>query len=165
MAARKKKDKKPPPGPALKVVARNRRARFDYHLEEEVEAGISLLGTEVKSLREGRASLEQAWCRVQDGEVFLVGANIPAYGAASWSNHEPTRTRKLLLHRRQIRRITQALRQEGRTLVPVRIYFNEAGRVKVLIALATGKKRHDKRESIARREAAREIQRALKHRR
>ena len=160
MAARKDNLK----SPKHKVVARNRRARFHYHLEETVEAGIALLGTEVKSLRHTGASLEQAYCRCDGSEVWLLAANISTYKAGSWTNHEPTRRRKLLLHKRQIVKIEQQLKIRGRTLIPVEMYFDEKGRVKVLVALATGKKQHDKRQALSDRDSKREIARALKDR-
>ena len=155
MAAKKEKTSHPD----RKVVARNRRARFDFQLEAIVEAGIVLVGTEVKSLRQGSASLQQAWCRAEDGDIWLVDANIPAYAAGSWTNHEPNRKRKLLLHRRQIKKISQELKLRGRTLIPLELYFNESGRVKIEIALALGRKHHDKRQAVADRESKREMER------
>ncbi len=155
MAAKKDKEKKPD----RKVVARNRRARFNYRLEATVEAGIVLVGTEVKSLRQGTASLGQAWCRADGAEIWLIDANIPAYKSGSWTNHDPIRKRKLLLHRRQIKKIQQELKLRGRTLVPLEIYFNESGRVKLEIAIALGKKQHDKRQALADRESQREMDR------
>jgi len=150
--------------PRHRVVARNRRARFEYDLEATVEAGIALLGTEVKALREGQASLEQAYCRIDAGEVWLVDANIPPYQPAGWANHEPTRRRKLLLHASQIRKLAASLKVRGRTLIPLRLYFNERGMVKLEIAVAVGRKRHDKRQAMAERDARREVDRALKRR-
>jgi SsrA-binding protein len=158
LAKKPKKDEKP----ANLVVVRNRRARFDYHLELTVEAGIALQGTEVKSLRARLASLDQAWARVFDREVFLVDANIPEYLPGSWTNHLPKRKRKLLLHRSEIRKIEDLLKPGGRTLVPLEIYFTPKGIAKVLLAVATGKKHHDKREALAKKDAEREISRALR---
>lgn len=151
----KKKPKKDDDG--LKVVARNRRAKHDYTLEETVEAGIALVGTEVKSLREGTASIAQAYARISGNEVWLLGASIPEYGAGSWTNHQPERKRKLLLHRRQITKLTKAVQKSGRTIVPLQIHFNERGIAKVLLAVATGRKHHDKRQEASKREAQREI--------
>jgi SsrA-binding protein len=148
---RKKKASGPP------VVARNRRAAFDYTIEETVEAGIVLSGTEVKSLRQGRISLDQAYARIQDGEVWLLGMNIPEYNAASWTNHAPQAKRKLLLHKRQIAKIEILVVRTGRTLIPLDIHFNERGIAKVLLAVATGKKHHDKRSDERKKEADLEI--------
>ena len=147
-----------------KLVADNRKARHDYHLLERVEAGLVLSGTEVKSLREGRASLQQAYADVRDGEVWLVGAHISAYERGTTAAHEPERDRKLLLHRRQIEALSGKVRERGFTLVPTRLYFKD-GRAKVEIALARGKEQRDKRQDLARREAARQIERAVKARR
>jgi len=144
------------------VVARNRRARHDYEVEETVEAGIVLGGTEVKSLRLGRASIEQAYARVQDREIWLIGANFPEYAGASYNNHRPQARRKLLLHRRQIKKIMARLQGSGRTLVPLQIHFNERGIAKVLIGLARGRRHHDKRQAQAEREARREVERTTR---
>jgi SsrA-binding protein len=142
--------------PAVRPVATNRRARHDYHIEETFEAGVALLGSEVKSLRGGKASLQDAYAVVRDGEVFLVGVHIPPYPQASVQNHEPTRVRKLLLHRAEIRRLIGKTAERGLTLVPLRLYF-KGNRVKVELALARGRRAYDKREAIARREAEREM--------
>jgi SsrA-binding protein len=147
-----------------KLIADNRRARFDYELLDRVEAGLVLTGTEVKSLREGRASLAQAFADVRDGEVWLVGAEIATYEQGNIANHEPTRDRKLLLHRGEIASLYGKVREKGLTLVPTRMYWKD-GRAKVEIALARGKQTIDKRRDIARREADRAMQRALKSRR
>jgi SsrA-binding protein len=139
-------------------VARNKRARFDYHLLETFEAGLALTGTEVKSLRTGKANIGDAYGVVRDGEVFLLNAHIPPYEQGGYVNHEPTRTRKLLLHRREIRRLIGAVEREGLTLVPLELYFKK-GVAKVAMALGKGKKLHDKRETQKARDAEREIAR------
>ena len=143
------------------VVCVNRRAQYDYFIEETFEAGLVLVGSEVKSLRDGKANLKDSFGRIGKGEAFLLNAHISPYSAASASNHEPTRTRKLLLHKREIQRLTGKVRERGLTLVPMRIYFKD-GRAKVLLALARGKKSYDKRETIRRKEARREVERSLK---
>jgi SsrA-binding protein len=140
-------------------VARNKRARFDYHLLETFEAGIVLGGTEVKSLRSGKASIADAYGIVRDGEVFLLNAHIQPYESRGYANHEPTRSRKLLLHRREIRRLIGAVEREGLTLIPLELYFKK-GVAKVALALAKGKKLHDKRETERQRDAEREMARA-----
>jgi SsrA-binding protein len=147
-----------------KLIADNRRARHDYELLERFEAGLVLTGTEVKSLRQGRASLAQAFADVRDGEVWLVGAEIAAYERGNIANHEPSRDRKLLLHRGEIASLYGKVRERGLTLVPTRMYWKD-GRAKVEIALARGKQTIDKRRDIAKREADRAMQRALKGRR
>ena len=139
-------------------VARNKRARFDYHLLETFEAGIVLGGTEVKSLRSGKASIADAYGIVRDGEVFLLNAHIQPYESRGYSNHEPTRSRKLLLHRREIRRLIGAVERQGLTLVPLELYFKK-GVAKVAMALAKGKKLHDKRDTEKQRDAEREMAR------
>ncbi len=139
-------------------IARNKRARHDYHILETWEAGLVLTGTEVKSLREGKASLVDAYGIVRNGEVYLVNLHISPYKQASYNNHEPTRTRKLLLHRRQIRRLIGAVEREGLTLVPLDLYFKH-GVAKVTVALGKGKKLHDKREASKARDAEREMAR------
>jgi SsrA-binding protein len=147
-----------------KLIADNRRARHDYELLERFEAGLVLTGTEVKSLRDGRASLAQAFADVRDGEVWLVGAEIATYDQGNIANHVPTRDRKLLLHRGEIDSLYGKVREKGLTLVPTRMYWKD-GRAKVEIALARGKQTIDKRRDIAKREADRAMQRALKARR
>ncbi len=139
-------------------VARNKRARFDYHLLDTFEAGLVLTGTEVKSLRAGKANIGDAFGVVRDAQVFLLNAHIPPYERGGYVNHEPTRTRKLLLHRREIRRLIGAVERDGLTLVPLELYFRK-GVAKVSLALAKGKKVHDKRESERRRDAEREMAR------
>jgi len=141
------------------VIAQNRKARHDYTILDTYEAGVALLGTEVKSLRMGRASLVDAYATVDGGEVFLRGLYIPEYLQGSWTNHEPRRTRKLLLHRAEIERLIGKIREGGLTLVPLSLYFTD-GKVKCEIALARGKKAYDKRHDLAQRDANREIQRA-----
>ncbi|MBN9109440.1 MAG: SsrA-binding protein SmpB [Pseudonocardia sp.] len=143
-----------------KVIAQNRRARHDYAILDTYEAGVALMGTEVKSLRLGRASLADAFATIDDGEVWLRGLHIPEYTHGSWTNHEPRRTRKLLLHRREIESLIGKTREGGLTLVPLALYFSE-GKVKCEVALAKGKKTYDKRQDLARRDADREVQRAF----
>ncbi len=150
-------------GSGTKVVADNRRARHDFHLLERLEAGIALTGTEVKSLREGRATLQGAFGEVREGEVWLVGAHIGEYAQGNVANHDPDRDRKLLLHRREISSLIGKVSERGLTLVPTRLYFKD-GRAKVELALARGKETRDKRRAIAEREARRQIERALKDR-
>lgn len=147
----------------IEVIARNKRARHDYEILETWETGIVLTGTEVKALRDGRANLTDAFGVVNAGEVFLLNLHIGAYGHGNVFNHEPTRTRKLLLHKREIRRMIGAVERQGLTLVPLELYF-KGGRVKVRLALGRGKKQHDRREDIKKRDAEREIARALRHR-
>ncbi len=143
-----------------KVIVSNRRARHDYAIMDVYEAGIVLTGTEVKSLRAGRASLTDAYASVEDGEVWLRNVHIPEYDQGSWTNHEPRRTRKLLLHRKEILRLIGKTREGGLSLVPLSMYFSD-GKVKVEIALARGKRSYDKRADLAKRDADREVQRAL----
>lgn len=138
-----------------KLIAENRRARYDYFLDDTVEAGLVLTGTEVKSLRQGRANIAESYAAVEGREIVLINADIPPYGQANRFNHEPRRPRKLLLSRRQIDRMIGAVQREGRTIIPVKLYFNEKGLAKLEVALAKGKKVHDKRET----EAARDWQR------
>jgi SsrA-binding protein len=147
-----------------KLIVDNRRARHDYELLDRVEAGIVLTGTEVKSLRDGRASLAQAYAEVRDGDVWLVGSHIAVYDAGNRANHDPDRDRKLLLHRREIDSLYGKVRERGFTLVPTRLYWKD-GRAKVELALARGKERIDKRRDLAARDAQRQIERALKSRR
>jgi SsrA-binding protein len=147
-----------------KLIADNRRARHDYELLDRYEAGVVLTGTEVKSLRSGKASLQRAYGQLRDGDVYLVGAHIPKYPQANRANHDPDRDRKLLLHRREIDSLVGKVAERGLTLVPTRLYFKD-GRVKLELALARGKLGHDKRRDIADRDARRQIERALKSRR
>jgi SsrA-binding protein len=143
-----------------KLIAQNRKARYDYHIHDAYEAGIVLSGTEVKSLREGRANLTEAYATVDEGEVWLRAAHIPEYSHGTWTNHNARRTRKLLLNRREIAKIERELTNSGTTLVPLSLYFSD-GRAKVEIALATGKREYDKRQVIAARESKREADRAV----
>ena len=147
-----------------KVIAENRRARHDYQLLERLEAGLVLTGTEVKSLRAGRASLAQAYADVREGEAWLHGLEIAVYDQGNRANHEPVRPRKLLLHRRQIDSLYGTIREKGLTLVPTRLYFKDS-RVKVELAIARGKEQRDKRRDLAERDAQRQIERAMKARR
>ena len=140
-------------------IARNKRARFDYHLLETFEAGIVLSGTEVKSLRDGKASIADAYGIVRGGEIFLLNAHIQPYDRGGYVNHEPARSRKLLLHRKEIRRLIGAVEREGLTLIPLEIYFKN-GIAKLALALAKGKKLHDKRDTERKRDAEREMARA-----
>ncbi len=147
-----------------RVISENRRARHQYHILETLECGIALVGSEVKTLRAGRVSLEEAYARVKDGEVWLVGCEIPEYPQASRFNHPPRRPRKLLLHRREIKRFACRAFERGLTLVPLKLYF-KSGRAKVLLGLCRGKQLHDKREAMKKAQAQREIQRAMRRRR
>jgi len=146
-----------------KTIARNKKARHEYAIEDTWEAGIVLTGTEVKSLRAGRASLADGFGQITDGEAFLHNVHIPEYTLGTWTNHEPRRTRKLLLHRKEIDRLESATRERGSTLVPLSLYFKD-GRAKVEIALARGKRTYDKRHDLAEKDAAREVDRALRRR-
>jgi SsrA-binding protein len=147
-----------------KIIARNRRARHDYHIEDVYEAGLVLTGTEVKSLRAGRASLADGFGQIADGEVWLHNVHIPEYTQGTWTNHEPRRIRKLLMHRKEIDRLSKETAERGLTLIPLSLYFSD-GRAKVELALARGKRTYDKRHELARRDAAREVDRALRRRR
>ncbi|WGD31136.1 SsrA-binding protein SmpB [Ancylobacter sp. WKF20] len=147
-----------------KVVADNRRARFDYEIGEVFEAGIALSGTEVKSLREGKATVAESYVSAKTGEAILYNSFIPEYLQANRFNHEPRRPRKLLLQKRQIARLWQAVEREGMTVVPLKIYFNEQGRAKVEIAVARGRKAHDKREALKEKDWARDKQRLMRSR-
>ena len=149
---------------AQQNIAENRKAFHDYHLLETFEAGIVLLGTEVKAIREGRVNLRDSFARVEDGEVFLYNVNISPYSHRGYADHEPLRRRKLLLHRQEIRKLIGKTVEKGMTLVPVRLYYKN-GRVKIAVSLAKGKQAYDKRETIKRREADRETRAAIKNRR
>lgn len=144
-----------------RLIAQNRRARHDYLVTETLECGIALVGSEVKSLRNGRMSLEEAYARTKDGEVWLLGCDIPEYVQANRFNHEPKRPRKLLLHRREIKTFAARAKEKGLTLVPLKMYFKN-GRAKVLLGLCRGKQTHDKRESLKKADAQRDMQRALR---
>jgi SsrA-binding protein len=150
------------PEPANKVVAHNRKARFNYEIGETFEAGIALTGTEVKSLRSGKATIAESYADSRDGEIWLVNSNIPEYLQGGRFNHAPKRMRKLLLHRRQIHKLMGAVDRDGMTLVPLKLYFNDKGRAKVELALARGKKLHDKRETEKKRSWDRERGRLLR---
>lgn len=153
--AKKKDDDK-------KLVAENRRARFDYLIEDTIEAGIQLVGTEVKSLRGGRANIAESYASTERGELWLVNATIPEYPPAGQFNHKPRRARKLLVHGKELRRLASAVEREGRTLAPLRLYFNARGIAKLEIALAKGKKAHDKRAATKDREWKRQQSRLLR---
>ncbi|WP_424184520.1 SsrA-binding protein SmpB [Actinokineospora sp. G85] len=143
-----------------KVIASNRKARHDYAVVDTYEAGMVLVGTEVKSLREGRASLVDAFATVDDGEIFLRNLHIPEYTQGTWTNHEPRRTRKLLLHKGEILRLVGKIKENSLTIVPLSLYFKD-GKVKVELALAKGKKSYDKRQDLAKRDANREIAKTM----
>jgi SsrA-binding protein len=146
----------------FKVIADNRKARFNYEIGEVVEAGIALTGTEVKSLRQGKANIAESYADARGGEIWLVNANIPEYLQASRFNHAPKRPRKLLLHRRQIDKLAAAVDREGMTIVPLKLFFNDKGRAKIEIALGRGKKLHDKRETEKKRSWERERGRLMR---
>uniref|UniRef100_A0A7C4GLR1 SsrA-binding protein n=1 Tax=Fervidobacterium thailandense TaxID=1008305 RepID=A0A7C4GLR1_9BACT len=148
----------------MKLIATNKKAYTDYTIVETYEAGIVLVGTEVKSLREHGASFKDSFCRIKDGEIFLLNLHIPPYKFGNIYNHDPERPRKLLLHRKEIDRLWGKVRQEGYTIIPTKIYFNDRGIVKVEIAVARGKKAYDKREEIRKREVERKIREHLKYR-
>ena len=147
-----------------KTIAENRRARFDYFLEDNTEAGLVLTGTEIKALRDGRANIAESYAAVEGREIVLINADIPPYKQANRFNHEPRRPRKLLLHRKQIDRLIGAVQRDGQTIIPLRLYLNEDGKAKLEIALAKGKKLHDKREASAERDWQRDKARLLKER-
>ena len=148
---------------AVQQVAVNKKAQHDYEVLERFEAGLALLGSEIKSIRQGRAQIREAYARPKDGELWLIGAHIARYDAAGDDNHEPTRSRKLLMHKSQIRQLSRAVLEQGLTLVPLRLYLKD-GKAKAEIALVRGKKRYDKRAAIAKRDADREMARAVRHR-
>jgi SsrA-binding protein len=145
-----------------KVIARNRKASHQFLLEETLECGLELRGSEVKVLRAGQVSIEEAYAQILDGELWLIGMTIPGYEAASWTNHTPKRQRKLLVHRRELEKLRQRVEQKKKTLVPLKLYFNERGIAKLTIAVASGKKLHDKRDAIREREQKRDIMRAMR---
>ena len=148
----------------FKVVATNRKAYHDYFIEEKLEAGVMLQGTEVKSLRDGRVTLQDSYASVKDGEIFLHHCHISPYSHGNIMNHDPIRVRKLLLHKKEINKLMGKTQQKGFTIIPLRIYFSKRGHAKVEIGLAKGKKLYDRRESIKTREAGREVERAIKGR-
>ncbi|GAW39778.1 SsrA-binding protein [Brevundimonas sp. SH203] len=148
--------------PKTKLLAENRRARFDYFLEDFVEAGIQLLGTEIKALRDGRANIAESYVSPEGRDLVLINADIPPYKQANRFNHEPRRPRRLLLHRKEIDRMIGAVQRDGQTIIPVRLYLNEAGKAKIEIAMAKGKKLHDKRQASADRDWARDKARLMR---
>lgn len=150
--------------PNIKTVAENRKARFAYEVIDTLEAGLVLTGTEVKSLREGHANVQESYASIEGGEAWLINAHIPEYLAGNRFNHEPRRRRKLLVSKRELARLAQAVEREGMTMVPLRLYFNERGIAKLQLAVAKGKKLHDKRETEKKRDWAREKARLLKER-
>jgi SsrA-binding protein len=154
---------KKPSAPGEQIICVNRQARHNYFIDEVYEAGLVLVGSEVKSLRDGKANLVDSYARIQKGEAFLVNSHISPYPGASRFNHEPTRTRKLLLHQREIERLTGKTKERGLTLIPLKLYFKN-GRAKVELGLARGKKLYDKRETLKRKMAEREVERSLKSR-
>ncbi|QIL02951.1 SsrA-binding protein SmpB [Sphingomonas sinipercae] len=154
----------PPPFDKAKIVAENRRARYDYYVEDKIETGIALTGTEVKSLRFGEGSIAESYAAVEGDEVWLINSHIPEYSHGNRLNHQPRRARKLLLKSREIDKLNGAVTRKGLTLVPLSVYFNSRGRAKVELALARGKKDHDKRDTIKERDWNREKQRLLRDR-
>ena len=150
--------------PNVKTVAENRKARFSYEVLDTYEAGLALTGTEVKSLREGKANIQESYASVEGGEIWLINSYLPEYLQGNRFNHEPRRRRKLLLNKREMAKLSQSVEREGMTLVPLKIYFNERGRAKLLLGLARGKKLHDKRETEKARDWGREKARLLKER-
>ena len=146
-----------------RAIAVNRKARHEYHLESELEAGLVLMGTEVKALRMGRASIADGWVSLDHGEAWLEGVHIPEYLSGSWTNHTPRRRRKLLLHKDQLRRLEQRSKEKGVTVIPLRLYFKE-GRAKVAIAVGRGKREWDKRQTLRQRQDDLEAQKAMRHR-
>lgn len=150
--------------PNSRTIADNRKARFAYEIVDTLEAGIVLTGTEVKSLREGQANIQESYASVEGGELWLINSYVPEYSAGNRFNHEPRRRRKLLVSKRELARLAQAVEREGMTMVPLKIYFNDRGRAKLLLAIAKGKKLHDKRETQKKRDWNREKSRLLKER-
>jgi SsrA-binding protein len=150
-------------GGRFRDVSVNRRAFHDYEIMERMEAGIALLGSEIKSAREGKVNIQEAYVRPDKGEMWLIGAHIAPYEAASYQGHDPRRSRRLLLHKKQIRELTEEATQKGLTLIPLRMYLKD-GRAKVEVAVGRGRKQYDKREAIAKRDAQREVERALRQR-
>lgn len=148
----------------IKVIAENRKARFNFSIEDTFEAGIALTGTEVKSIRNGKTTIAESYADPKGGEIWLINANIPEYLQANRFNHEPKRPRKLLLHRKQINRLMGAVERDGMTLIPLKLYFNERGRAKLQLALAKGKKLHDKRDTEKKRDWSREKGRIMRAR-
>jgi len=149
----------------MKIISTNKKAFFNYEIYDTYEAGISLMGSEVKSIREGRISLKESYAEIKDGEAFLINCHISPYAPANRFNHEPTRERKLLLHRREIKRLTGKIKEKGLTLVPTKVLINDKGKVKVEVSLARGKRTYQKREAIKERDREREMRAELKRRR
>ncbi len=164
MAKSNKKDKAKSASDGTRLVVDNRKARHKFEVLETLECGIALLGSEVKSLRAGKVSLDEAYGRVRDGEVWLVGCDIAEYAQATAWNHEPKRPRKLLLHRRQVQKFAHQAHEKGLTLVPLKVYFNERGIAKVLLGLCRGRKLHDKREKLRKEDQRRDMERAMRRR-
>lgn len=160
----KRAGQKAKPSSGLTIVAENRKAKFRYELVDSIECGLVLMGSEVKSLREGKLSLDEAYIRAKDGELWLVGADIAHYNNAGMWNHDPRRPRKLLIHGREFGRFAGSAHERGLTLVPLRVYFNQRGLAKCVMGLVRGKKLHDKRETIKQRDAERGLQRAMRRR-
>ena len=163
--AGKKKKKSVASAPGQRTISQNRKAHHRFNVLETLECGIQLVGSEVKSLRDGKISLDEAYGRISEGEVWLVGCDIPEYTQANQWNHEPRRSRKLLLHQREIRKFANQAHEKGLTLVPLRIYFNARGLVKVQLGLCRGRQLHDKREKIKRAEMDRDVSRAIRRQR
>ncbi len=161
MAGKGKKKKEAKKGPSIDIIAENRKARHKFEVLDTLECGIALTGSEVKSLRARHVSLDEAYARVRDGEVWLINCDIPEYKNAGIFNHAPKRPRKLLLHRDEIRKFANRAHESGLTLAPLRLYFNERGIVKVLLGLCRGKKLHDKREAMKKAETQRDLARAM----
>ena len=159
MAGPKKAD------PNNKTIAENRRARFNYAVEETFEAGIVLVGTEVKALREGQANIAESYAAIENEELMLINANIPIYAPASQFNHLPTRPRKLLMKRRELNKLMAETQRKGRTIVPLKMYFNDKGRVKILVGVATGKDNRDKRDTVKKRDWQRDKARIMREKR
>lgn len=147
-----------------KLVANNKKAYHDYFIEDEIEAGIVLTGTEIKSVRQGKVSIKESYAKIQNGEMIILGMNISPYEEGNRFNVDPLRERKLLLHKQEIRKLAQQITIKGLTIVPLKVYINEDGKAKVLIGVARGKKNYDKRDSIAERDAKRDIDRKMKQR-
>ncbi len=148
----------------IKLIANNKKARFDYFIEETYEAGMVLTGTEIKSIRAGKANIKESYAKIENGEIVIIGMHISPYEQGNIFNVDPLRTRKLLLHKKEIRKLIGLTTQKGLTLVPLRLYINEDGRAKLEIAVARGKKNYDKRETIAKKDAERKIDKSMKNR-
>lgn len=160
----KKKKKESTPDKRHRPVAENRKARHKFDVLQTLECGIVLVGSEVKSLREGKISLAESYCRVRDNEVWLIGCDIAEYAQASIWNHDPKRPRKLLVHRSEVRKFANQAHERGLTLVPLKVYFNESGKAKILIGLCRGRKLHDKREAMKKADVKRQLEQARRRR-